>query len=173
MPVEAISRSVRQACATIDFLVESLDEMEQFQWLVPSGSSSDGLRKDVLDGLGYLLVAAMSHSVEHPALLVAFGRMLEMLSRRHPVQEPQPPTWLGALAIVNRLEHVTAQPDRFAYGLVSLLPQLGEQGLVRGLASLLQAPPPETSRQDANYLRHAIAAWDRPIHCFQALHSHI
>lgn len=173
MSVDATSRSVRQACATIDFLVESLDEMDQFQWLVPTGSSSDRLRKDVLGGLGYLLVAAMSHSVEHPALLVAFGRMLEMLTRRHPVQEPQPPTWLGALAIVNRLEHVTAQPDRFAYALVSLLPQLGEQGLIRGLASLLQAPPPATSRQDASYLRHAIAAWDRPIHCFQALHSHI
>ena len=173
MSVDAISRSVGQACATIDFLVESLDEMEQFHRLVPTGSSSDRLRKDVLDRLGYLLVAAMSHSVEHPALLVAFGRMLEMLTRRHPVQESQPPTWLGALAIVNRLEHVSAQPDRFANALMCLLPELGEQGLVRGLASLLQANPPATSLQDASYLRHAIAAWDRPIHCFQAVHSSI
>ncbi len=167
MSEQALRNAVLRASATIDFLVESLNELEQAEWARPSAQVSDDLREEFLAGLGRVVVAALSHCVEQPSLLVALGRVLEALSRRYPIEaRERPPARLGAVAMLGRLEHTSAQPERFAAALAFVLTKLGERQLLRALGSMPEVSTVAQMLPDAEMLSYAMTAWDRPINCF-------
>ena len=166
MSEHSLRISVLRASATLDFLVESFNELGP-EWTKPAAQVSDDLREEFLGGLGRVMVVALSHCIEKPNSLVAFGRVVEALSRQYPVVvQKRPPALLGALALLNRLEHAATQPERFAAALAFVLTKLGERQLVQVLGPLPEVSADAQMLGDAEMLSYAMSAWDRPINCF-------
>ncbi len=164
MPEESLYISVLRASATIEFLVESLNELERYSWISPEVQVSEDLRKEVLLGLGHVVAAALSHCIEHPRLLVALGRVLEALSSRHSVElQRRHPTRLATVAVLGRLEHLSTQPVRFTETLAFVLARLGERQLLIALGSATEVSTDTHMHRDAEMLSYALTTWDRPI----------
>lgn len=167
IPIEDLKRSLLRASATIDFLVESLSEVDCAASPLPVQEPSRAIRAEILSGLAPILAEAMSHCTEAPGDLIAFGKVLEEISKTYPfASETRMPERLGAAAVLARLEHIAAQTNRFKAALASLLRYIGEQALLQSLGAV---PERETSVRlvaDDQAITFAISAWDRPIHCF-------
>jgi len=162
--------SILRASATVDFLVESLSELGHYERRRFAVSTSNELREEFMFGLGRPVAAALSHCIEKPNLLVGLGRAFEFLSERYPTGEIEgAPTRLGVVAMLSRLECISAQPERFVVVLASLLDQLNEKEVVRSLDINRNMLASAESSSDLQFLSYAMSAWDRPINCFSLL----
>ena len=166
IPEQALKNSILRASATIDFLVESLNELEQTEWIGSINNFSTTLREEFLSCLGEIVVKALSHCIEQPKLLMTLGRVLDVLLKRYPIEAHKcVPTRLGVVAMLGRLEHITTQPERFFAALTFILLKLDEHELLHSLNVIADSTSITSRYCDIEVLGYAMTAWDRPINC--------